>query len=356
MAKDVTIRDVAKLAGVSVSTVSLVLNQRPNVSPRMAARVQGAMRELEYKPIPRKEIIRPGVSRPRKTNRIALYLLGQPRVLLNSGIYSQVIAGAEEALRERGLSLLLGCVPRPEDFAREIARANFDGLLILGGYGRNEALAPVWRYPCVKLMGLPENDDIFDHICINEAATARLAADYLLARGHRQCAFFGRGVGPQRGGAFYLRKVNFCTRISEGGGQAADFVDDQIVEMGDDFHIIRHDKMGTLVDALLAAQPRPTGIMIDADTIAMSVYQCLLERGIRPGADLEIVSCNNERQVIASLNPPPAVVDTQSHDIGRRGVEQVLWRNLNRQSSRNVIIIEPTIVPGGKISQCNLLI
>jgi len=348
MTKEVTMMDIAQHAGVSVSTVSLVVNRQPNVSAKMIRRVVQAMQELNYHAIPKIEMPRPGQPRRRKTKRVALYLLGLSRMILTDSIFAEVVAGAREGLRENGLSLILGDVPSVHHLSQELASCRCDGLLLLGGQ-MTDVVASAWRMPCVRLMSGFDDADatLFDHVCVSEASTARLAADYLLSKGHKHCAFLGRGrpnfTGEPRD-VFELRQQVFRERLEREGVTVQILTDPDLVEIRDDIELVRHETLAKMMDRLAAASPRPTGMMLYADFIAFSAYQHMLERGIRPGSDIEIVSCDNEKRVISSLHPIPVEVDTQAFMIGKKGVEQLIARIENPSAPAVKLAVEPTIL------------
>jgi DNA-binding LacI/PurR family transcriptional regulator len=102
--------------------------------------------------------------------------------------------------------------------------------------------------------------------------------------------------------------------------------------------------LGRLVDRLLSGTPRPTGLFLSSDILVAPIYLLLLERGIQPGKDIQIVSCNNERPLLNGLHPRPAVIDTQSAEIGRAATERLLWRMNHPNSPIVDILIQPVLV------------
>lgn len=341
MPKEVSIQHVAQRAGVSLSTVSLVVNEKPNVSVKTARRVREAIQELGYNFKRQSGSDSLPNGRVRRTNRIALCMLKKQRSLLSSSVYADVLAGIEEALRKQNLTLILIGITDPSRFLNIASKYSFDGMILLGVGSISESIIKAaWQYPCVKVMGTHEVEgQWFDQVLVNNAAVSRLAGQYLLDQGHRHCAYLGR-----HSGSFEERSRVFQDFLVNQGRDVSMFVDDQLVEVTADAHIIHHQRLGGLVDQLLALSDRPTGLMVDSDTIVTAVYQHLLARGIRPGIDMDVVSCNNERSVIANLNPRPAVIDTQAHDMGVKAAEQLIWRIANRQAPKTISLLEPRLV------------
>jgi LacI family transcriptional regulator len=74
------------------------------------------------------------------------------------------------------------------------------------------------------------------------------------------------------------------------------------------------------------------------------VYPLLKRLGVKIGTDVKVVSCNNERSILAGLDPMPASIDLCPEDIGRRAVEQLRWRITNPNDSSKIIIeVEPQL-------------
>jgi LacI family transcriptional regulator len=108
-------------------------------------------------------------------------------------------------------------------------------------------------------------------------------------------------------------------------------------------HEVDRNALEALVDRLLALSPRPTGLFAWADMLTAALYPCLHRRGLQPGREISVVSCNNEWPLLFGLWPRPAVVDIQGAKVGRRAVEQLLWRIPNRREPRAVLLLEPAL-------------
>ncbi len=344
MAKNVLIRHVAEKAGVSLSTVSMVINEKPSVSVETVRRVRQAIDDLGYNARrPAGRVLPSG--RTRRTNRIALCMLKNQRSLLANSIYSDVLAGIEESLGENGLMLVHLSVNESQNFLSTVNKYGFDGIILMGvmDLPDESVLKVVWKYPCVKVLGvsIPQSR-WFDQVLVDHQAVVRLAGQYLVDQGHRHCAYLGRQ--RKHPDSFTTRSELFAKFMASHGRQVDLITDNDLVHITHEAQVIRHDLMERLIDRLLALPDRPTGLMVDSDTIVSAVYQHLLMRGIRPGVDMDIVSCNNERSIIGSLYPSPAVVDIQAHAIGIKSAEQLMWRIDHRGEPKVTTVIEPKMV------------
>lgn len=102
-----------------------------------------------------------------------------------------------------------------------------------------------------------------------------------------------------------------------------------------------------------AAHERTTAIYCPADSIAALVYRALATRGLVPGRDIALVSCNHERALVAGLWPTLATVDVRPQRIGRLAVEQLARLITGEFVEAEVQIgVEPVFVPGGSIGRC----
>jgi DNA-binding LacI/PurR family transcriptional regulator len=103
-----------------------------------------------------------------------------------------------------------------------------------------------------------------------------------------------------------------------------------------------------LVEQWLAASPRPTGVFVPVDRVTLHVHRHMERRGIQPGKDVEIVSCDNERELLTLMRPAPASIDLNRQTIARLAVERLLWRMKNGVTSPRVVItVTPTLVTHG---------
>ncbi len=334
------IRDVADLAGVSPSTVSLVLRGADGVAADTVTVVQKTIKRFNYQPgkpgRPRKRAGAPKASK--RSNRLALVAWKMSYARLNAPVYMAVVHGVEEAASRLGKTLVLRHV-LPAQIADAPLNGSVDGLILFGASAAEAAqFAGV---PCVQVMG-PKLDSCtnWDLITYNDEHVGLLAADYLISKEHRHIAFVGMEVKTP-----FFTRGSACLRKAEEAGCVTHVLSeaDMFIET-DMFQRIDSDKMRALVDRLQALDPRPTGLFVHADALTQCLYPILIERGIRPGVDVDIVSCNNEKILLNGLNPPPATVDIHASDIGARAVEQLLRRIEHPDEPRVTLALEPELI------------
>jgi LacI family transcriptional regulator len=338
-----TVLDVARKAGVSPATVSGVLNNDARVKPETVRTVREAVQELGYLHAPRgrRSGSRDRAASGRRTNRVALLAVGVTRAQLNAPVYMDLLHGVESALNEAGKVMVLRHMPPGEVVGTELLSQKVDGVLLFGPRPEERLVRRLREIPCVQMMGLVERDGLWDHVSYDNSPIGTVAASYLLARGHKvvACVFYGTE-------AFNNRRDMFMASVEAAGACCVEFEDPQI--MVTDGTVDRADpvRVSRLVDAILAASPRPTGLFLVVDALTPSFYLEICRRGLTPGRDIDIISCNNERTLLASLHPRPATIDIHAEAVGRKAVEQLLCRIERPRAPRVTLALAPELVVG----------
>jgi LacI family transcriptional regulator len=349
----VTVRDVAAAAGVSPGTASRALRGHPQISEVCIARVRHVAEELGYRPLRDRTGRRR--SEPLVGRRIAIALLGIDRSLAGYPAVGEAIHGAEEALAEAGAHPVLVNVPDPKEPPRSLRRTRFDGIIAkaalqgdivtaLGSKLRGvmESNALVW------VLGRPAGVE-GDAVNPDNLSIGRLAAEALVAAGHRRLAI----VNPKADhGMFVVREAAFRATAADHAAVVSSFTSRR--GGGEGFPIqpiMNVTDVQPLVDALLAERPRPTAIFCPADSIAVMTYRALASRGLQPGSDIAVISCNNERSLVAGLWPALATIDVHLRQIGRLAVRQLTRRITGEFDGSAVTIdVKPTLLPAASLA------
>jgi LacI family transcriptional regulator len=339
-----SITRVAKLAGVSSSTVSRVINNHPRVAPETVQSVRRAMKKLNYTPSDR----RPG---PKPTNRfrsgtgtanIAFLVFGTSSNRATPA-FEELLRGVSGGASANNLNLTFSHVPDIEHLPPNTIDRRIDGVLLHGALPGPEIRKALEGVPAVWLMGNRRRPDWGDQVMPDSYTIGELAADYLVQRGHRQVIFLNLDGDhwPLR-----LYQQAFLAAAQMAGAQI-----DSIVltgpPQGEGYWAAPSPaRVEKLVTQYLNRSPRPTGCFVADDMQVAMIQPALQAAGIEIGpGKVELISCNNERPYLIGLNPRPAVIDIRTESIGRRGVEQLLWRLDHRDvSERIVATVEPSIV------------
>ncbi|MFV0416858.1 MAG: LacI family DNA-binding transcriptional regulator [Chthoniobacterales bacterium] len=342
--------EVARKAGASTATVSRVINGRTNVSEKMRERIFKAMQEIGYEP--RHPSLRPGPRMRAKfgitRNTVALLMIGTDQVPTHGNVFGSLLYGVEQMLAANDLDLNVAQIDEHGRLPTAMERKHLDGLLLFGKMPDAKVRRKLRAFPCVWLLGVFEQtaSEWGDHVTCDNAAIGRMAASHLLEQGHEHLAFINltsnHPDNPARGKAFQstVKKAGKkAVLLQKSGGSSFPSVD----ELDTVIH--------SVVSDFVRLKPRPTGVFCAGDLSTALFYRELQIQGLRPGHDVEIVSCNNEKAYLAGLYPRPATIDIGSEDVGRRGVEQLLSR-LERPNSPmgEIIHVPPRLIPGENFS------
>jgi len=352
MENNYSIVDVARVAGVGVGTVSRVLNHAPNVNPETATQVHAAVAKLGYRLPARGNRRGPRPNRKATVSRtkreILLAVLGPQGldwVLQCAPVFAGVLHGIEGAVSDKGLLLTMRQAANWRELAGGIESDLPSALMVLGfesGIGSRSGLpAAIQQLPTVWTMGSPL-DFRGDHVQPDHMKIGSMAAEYLLGKGCKRFAALGTGLGsPANLKGF--RNDSFQWTVQQRGGKVQMLHSPDLVGIGPGIHEVNAKVLDTLLAALLKG-PRPDALFLESDILAPAVYQRLAAAGVRPQEDFEIVTCNNERPYLSPLVPKPTVIDIQPQVIGRRAVDQLLWRAANRHAPAMRIMVEPVLV------------
>jgi DNA-binding LacI/PurR family transcriptional regulator len=307
-----SLKDVAQLAGVSVKTVSNVVNNYPHVTPAMRERVQRAIDELGYRPNLTARHLRKG-----RTGIIALALpeLGNP--------YFAELAGAViDVAARHDLTVLLdhtAGLREKEVLVTQGFRAHvIDGLIIspieletADLLGRRTDGSPL------VLLGEREYDAPFDQIAIDNVAAARTAVRHLTSLGRKRIAFIGARRETARRPA-HLRLRGWREELTAAGLPC----DDSLVAATDAYG--RWDGAAAM-NALLDRGARPDAVFAYNDLMALGAMRALVERGLRVPQDISVVGFDDVEEgrfcAVALTTVSP---DKQA--IARLAVERVVAR------------------------------
>ncbi|MFE1755490.1 LacI family DNA-binding transcriptional regulator [Streptomyces anandii] len=306
----VSLKDVALHAGVSVKTVSNVVNDFPHVTEAMRARVQRAIDELGYRPNLTARHLRKG-----RTGIVALALpeLGNP-------YFAELAAEIVDAAAAHDYTVLLDHTGGRRE--REILVSHgfrtrvIDGLILSPIELEAEDLEERAEQVPVVLLGEREYDLPYDHIAIDNVAAAREAVRHLLSLGRRNVAFLGARRGSSRPAR--LRLLGWREALDEAGLAA----DDRLIAATDGWG---YADGAAAMAGLLDAGHRPDAVFAYNDLIAIGAMRVLHERGLRIPQDVAVVGFDDVVEgrfsavTLTSVSPDKAF-------IARQAVESVLSR------------------------------
>lgn len=338
-----SITKVAEVAGVSSATVSRVINNHPRVSAQTVNLVRRAMRQVGYSPSDRRPGPKPAARAPQRTATNVAFLVVCRPGYQTTGLFEPLFRGLSEAANEHGLNLLSSHIHLGDtELPVHLNRQKLDGLLLVGRTLSPTLAERLQRIPAVWLMGNRNRPTWGDQVMPDAYAIGSLAANHLIGRGHRHLAFLNLNGGHW---PFLLTRQMFRL-VGEEHGVRVDVLERRPSEP-DPQSYCAFSAINELIDRYLALPERPTGLFVADDQQLAVIQPALIQRGVALGpGGVEIVSCNNEQPFLLGLNPRPTEIDLRVESIGRRGVEQLLWRMAHADTAERVITsIEPMLAP-----------
>ena len=264
--KNPTIHDVAALAGVSIKTVSRVLNDEPNVRPATRDNVRRAIDTLGYRP-------------DRSARRLSgsrSYLVGLLYDNPSASYIIDVQSGVLETCRERGYELLIyPCDAEADGLVHEIVtlvrHAQLDGLILTPPVADSLPLVESLNELGTPLVRIAPGDelDADNRIVTNDREASRAMTEYLLSLGHERIGFV---IGNRTHKAVLSRYEGFVDALRAQGREP----DTGLVAQGD-------NSFASGIDCgrqLLAADPPPTAIFASNDDMAAGVMKVAHEMGL----------------------------------------------------------------------------
>ena len=353
----VTLREIAAAADLSISTASRALNGHPAISAETVAKVRRAAERLRYQRV--RSYRRSDIALAMTRKSIAVISLGMDRSLIALPVVASAINGVEAGLSEAGASVQLAHVPDLEQVPRGLRLGVLDGVILSGpmqgrhmAAGHNKLLDPLRRLPTVWIVGRPAGC-WGDAVASNDYVTGSMAAEYLVARGHRLLAF----VNPKPDHLLFMRREDgFAARARRLGAEVQCFC--EAPPGGWQLPLrppLDVEAVESLVDRVLAAEPRPTAIFAAADSVATLVYRALAVREMRVGRDISVISGNNDYSLIAGLHPSLTTFDVHAEQIGRQAVRQLAMRLADPGARADTeLMVQPTLVEGESVVPCDL--
>jgi LacI family transcriptional regulator len=143
--------------------------------------------------------------------------------------------------------------------------------------------------------------------------------------------------------AFAARRAGFVAAVKEAGATILELISPSAPQDITE-ELAQYQSLATRL-----AQSGIRAVFVPNDAQIPMLYRALETVGKSPGEDLDIISCANEQQFLSRLNPRPATIDINLELVGRRGVQQLLWRLAHpNESSRITVLVEPLLVPAQK--------
>ncbi|MDR1640003.1 MAG: LacI family transcriptional regulator [Clostridiales bacterium] len=335
MKHNVTIRDVAKQAGVSVATISRVLNQSAYVSPEIERAVLEAISELGY--------YHNSAARSLKTN--TSMIIGFVTADISNPYMITVAREIEDLICERKYSLLVcsthGMPTRELDYLKLLMSRDVDGL-VLNGTGHNlEFITEISKQIPIVLVNRTVSHPGFEGDLVdsdNEEGLYKLTK-HLVTIGHRRVfAVKGSNVSST-----WLRFKGFSRAMEEVGVK----IDESYpYQYGTDFS---PETGRNAIAKIMSLKPRPTAVVAMNNTLGLGLLQGLKAHNLRAPDDISVAHYNSI-DYHEMMTVRPMMYDVNPSEIGRAAGHALLDRIDAEKMDNREIIINGRIIAGNAVS------
>ncbi|MCS7202644.1 MAG: LacI family transcriptional regulator [Dictyoglomus sp.] len=323
--KHVTIRDVARLAGVGIATASRALNNKEEVSPKTRKRVLDAAKKLGYIP---NSLARGLISG--RTKKIGIIIT----TILNP-FYATVVSGIENVLSSQGYTLAL--YNSNEDPVKEresiltLRAQRVDGLI----------LAPV-EYQSKSVKYLLENQIPFvlvarntidkntNYVICDDFKIGRIATEYLIKKGHKRILF----INSWRSSSALLRLEGHKRSLLNSGLK----INPKLI-----YSLSPNINLRDILDHVFSQKLKPTAIFCFCDSIALEVIKILKDKKIKIPDDVAVMGCDN-LDFTDLIDPPLTTVDISKYEMGIKSA-RILIEKLKEEKKEPIqVMLEPKLI------------
>ena len=317
--------DVAALAGVSRTTVSFVLNDRPGaqISPATRERVIAAAASLGYQPHAAARGLAAG-----RTHTIGLVLRHSPEQVAEDALLAETLRGLSEAARVEGYRVLVEPIaPSDGPYSGLIRSKRTDGLIVSGPRTDDREIRTLWSSrAAVVIQGTLEGVEL-PSVDVDNVGAARGAVEHLIALGHRTIGLITNA--PLAYTAAADRLAGYRAALA---AASIPVPDGAVEEAAFDAASGRR-----AMAALLAASPHLTAVFVASDVVALGAIAAIREAGLRVQGDISVVGFD-DIPLAAYFDPPLTTVHVPAYDLGRTAGTALLDRIHGRDATSRTVL------------------
>ncbi|AQQ52076.1 LacI family DNA-binding transcriptional regulator [Planococcus lenghuensis] len=336
----VTIKDVAKHAQVSPSTVSRVIADNPRISPKTKEKVKEVMESLGYHPNfqARNLVIQ-------KSQTLGIIMENSAALAFQNPFFPEVLRGISAAAHKSQFGLYLSTGATEEEIFEEVVAMTLgkrvDGVILLYSkigdrvmeYLKNSGVpfSVVGRpYAQAETISYVDNDNV---------QIAKEVTDYLIGLGHRHIAFVG-------GTADYVvsldRLKGYQQALTDAG---LPFIQEYIAERNP----MQSDEEGA-IRRLMELPIRPTAIVTHDDLVAYEVISYLEDMKLSVPEDVSVIGFNNHA-ISEHLKPPLSSVDISIYELGVQAANLALEKILDETAAVRKVTVPARLIERGSCQQ-----
>ncbi|MER7608956.1 LacI family DNA-binding transcriptional regulator [Nocardioides sp. NPDC127503] len=297
--RELTLADIARLAGVGLGTASRALRGLPNVSPATRQKVLEVAERHDY-------VVSPDASQLKKgaTGRVAVVV---PH--LSRWFFGEMVEGIESVLRQAGYDLLLYHVGNLQDrqsfFELLPARRKVDAVIVVGFPVEEAERQRLELMLGAQIVAAGGQHEVYPHVCIDDLKAGSQAMGHLLALGHRRIAMI-EAIDPEQPRQPSGRSAAYHMALND-----ADIESDPALVVTTAWGI---EQGSTAMAHLLSLAELPTAVYAHSDEVAFGAMRTIRDAGLRIPEDISIIGIDD--------HPHAALLHltTIKQDVRRQGV------------------------------------
>jgi LacI family transcriptional regulator len=320
----VTIYDVAREAGVSMATVSRVVNNNPNVKPQTRKKVYEAIERLGYRP----NAVARGLA-SKKTTTVGVVI---PDIA--NANFAEVARGIEDIANMYHYNIILSNADKRKDkeirIVNTLLEKQVDGLLFMGGVVTDEHIQ-AFNSANVPIVLCATTDEraTMPSVDINHEGAAFDAVAKLVLEGHRSIAMISGTLQDPANG--YARFQGYKRALEKAGLPYRE----DYVRVGN----YRYESGIEATEYFLGLSERPTAIFAATDEMAIGAIHCLQDAGLSVPEDVSVISVDNSRMA-SMVRPQLTTVAQPMYDIGAVSM-RLLTKLMKKESVDNARVTLP---------------
>ena len=317
-----TLKDIAKIANVNVSTVSKALRNSSDLSDETKFTIRSIADELNYP--------YSADGTPRRANLIGVILPD-----ITSPYYNTALHSLQSKLMEYGYRVMVmySLFDKDEECAcfKELIRNRVSAVVC---FSTNSVTPTKFRDLVQKstipvlLIGKDEDCDFCDNIFVNRWKSVQMAVDHLLALGHRQIAYLGEPLSTERRKAFSTAMMSRNVNVPN----------EYVIETDKRFEACGYEGM----KKLLELPSRPTAVFAAYDSIAIGAMRAIKEAGLSIPDDISIVGIDDSN-IAKYLSVQLTSVTEPTHDLGDLAADVIMQKMSKRHRIMQNIKLPPTL-------------
>ncbi|AKD38551.1 protein RbsR [Pasteurella multocida subsp. multocida OH4807] len=327
-----TMKDIARIANVSTSTVSHVINNSRFVSDEIRDKVMAVVKELNYTPSALARSLK-----VKETKTIGLLVTAT-----NNPFFTEVVSGVEQYCHQHHYNLILsnteGNTDRLLNNLHTLIQKQVDGLLLMCSDSRIQIGKDLNLNLPFVIMDWWPTEEKADKIFENSEYGGYLATKALIEKGHRRIAII---TGNLKKSLAHNRLNGYQRALAEANLPRQP---EYIIESHFDFE-------GGMrgMEKVLLLNPRPTAVFACSDSIAFGAYQTIWRHGLSIPQDISIIGYDNIT-LAQYMSPPLSTINQPKAELGKLAVETLLQRIKNPTNSYRTFLLEPELILRESIS------